>query len=143
MSMAPSSSSSGESEPMMELNMTPLIDVMLVLIIMLITTLPVQNHSINLNMPTNAPAQLNPEPPVVKTIDVDFDGTISWNGEVVTLADLDVKLTEVAATPNQPEVHLRPNKLVAYKTVAAVMAAAQRLGVTKIGMVGNEQFLNL
>jgi biopolymer transport protein ExbD len=80
---------------------------------------------------------------VVKTIDVDFDGTISWNGEVVTLAGLDVKLTEVAATPNQPEVHLRPNKLVAYKTVAAVMAAAQRLGVTKIGMVGNEQFLNL
>lgn len=143
MSMAPSSSSSGESEPMMELNMTPLIDVMLVLIIMLITTLPVQNHSINLNMPTNTVQPVNPEPPVVKTIDVDFDGTISWNGEVVTLADLDVKLTEVAATPNQPEVHLRPNKLVAYKTVAAVMAAAQRLGVTKIGMVGNEQFLNL
>jgi biopolymer transport protein ExbD len=143
MSMAPSSSSSGEAEPMMELNMTPLIDVMLVLIIMLITTLPVQNHSINLNMPTNAPSNPNPEPPVVKTIDVDFDGTISWNGEVVTLAGLDVKLTEVAATPNQPEVHLRPNKLVAYKTVAAVMAAAQRLGVTKIGMVGNEQFLNL
>ncbi|MDO8177077.1 MAG: biopolymer transporter ExbD [Undibacterium sp.] len=141
MSMAPSSSSSAESEPMMELNMTPLIDVMLVLIIMLITTLPVQNHSINLNMPTNSAAPKTEEP-VVKTIDVDFDGTISWNGEVVTLPGLEVKLTEVAATPNQPEVHLRPNKLVAYKSVAAVMASAQRLGVTKIGMVGNEQFLS-
>ncbi|MBC7405576.1 MAG: biopolymer transporter ExbD [Cytophaga sp.] len=141
MSMAPSSSSSSEPEVMMEMNMTPLIDVMLVLIIMLIITIPVQNHSINLNMPTNTPSKPT-EPPVVMTIDVDFDGTISWNAEVVTLSALDAKLAAVAATPNQPEVHLRPNKLVAYKTVAAVMAAAQRLGVTKIGMVGNEQFLN-
>jgi biopolymer transport protein ExbD len=141
MSMAPSSSSSSEPEVMMEMNMTPLIDVMLVLIIMLIITIPVQNHSINLNMPTNQASQPKQDP-IVMTIDVDFDGTISWNGEVVTLPALDAKLVAVAATPDQPEVHLRPNKLVAYKTVAAVMAAAQRLGVTKIGMVGNEQFLN-
>jgi biopolymer transport protein ExbD len=128
---------------MMEMNMTPLIDVMLVLIIMLIITIPVQNHSINLNMPTNSqqpPPLVEPAPP--KTIDVDFDGTISWDGEVMTIEVLETKLVAIAAMPDQTEVHLRPNKLVAYKSVAAVMAMAQRLGVTKIGMVGNEQFLN-
>lgn len=140
MSMAPSSSSSSEQEVMMEMNMTPLIDVMLVLIIMLITTLPIQNHSVNLNMPTNTPQQPL-TPPVVVTIDVDFDGTVLWDGVAVTRSELEAKFTATAALPEQPEVHLRPNKLVEYKSVVGVMAAAQRLGVTKIGMVGNEQFL--
>jgi biopolymer transport protein ExbD len=129
-----------DPEPMMEMNMTPLIDVMLVLIIMLIITIPKQNHSVNLNMPTgNPPPQVSE--PVVITIDVDFDGTILWDNEVVpNRKALDNKLMNVAAMPDQPEVHLRPNKLVSYKYVAGVMASAQRLGVTKIGMVGNEQF---
>jgi len=135
------SGNSKEPDVMVEVNMTPLIDVMLVLIIMLIITIPVQNHSVNLNLPVgNPPPPLTP--PVVINIDVDFDGTISWNGAVVPNRDtLESKLREVAAIPDQPEVHLRPNKLVPYKDVAAVMASAQRLGVTKIGMVGNEQFL--
>ncbi|MDO8653276.1 MAG: biopolymer transporter ExbD [Undibacterium sp.] len=140
MSMAPSSSSSSEPEVMIEMNMTPLIDVMLVLIIMLIITIPVQNHAINLNMPVNTPSKPT-EPPQVFTIDIDFDGTTSWNGVALQRAELESKLQGVAATPNQPEVHIRPDKLAAYKSVAAVMASAQRLGVTKIGMVGNEQFL--
>jgi biopolymer transport protein ExbD len=80
-------------------------------------------------------------PPVVVTIDVDFDGTILWdNAPVPDRATLEAKLANVAAQADQPEVHLRPNKLVEYKYVAGVMATAQRLGVTKIGMVGNEQF---
>jgi biopolymer transport protein ExbD len=129
-----------EPEPMMEMNMTPLIDVMLVLIIMLIITIPKQNHSVNLNMPTGNPPPQTVEP-VVITIDVDFDGTILWDAEIVpNRKALEGKLAAVAANPNQPEVHLRPNKLVSYKYVAGVMATAQRLGVTKIGMVGNEQF---
>jgi biopolymer transport protein ExbD len=120
--------------------MTPLIDVMLVLIIMLIITIPKQNHSVNLNMPVG-----NPPPPttlpVVITIDVDFDGTILWDNAVIPdRPSLEAKMREVAAQADQPEVHLRPNKLVSYKFVAGVMATAQRLGVTKIGMVGNEQF---
>jgi biopolymer transport protein ExbD len=135
------SGNSVEPDVMIEMNMTPLIDVMLVLIIMLIITIPIQNHAVNLNLPVGTP----PPPltqPVVVTIDVDFDGTISWNGVTVPdRATLENKLQAVAAIPDQPEVHLRPNKLVAYKSVAAVMASAQRLGVTKIGMVGNEQFL--
>jgi biopolymer transport protein ExbD len=141
MSMSVGNAAPGaEPEPMMEMNMTPLIDVMLVLIIMLIITIPKQNHSVNLNMPTGNPPPQTVEP-VVITIDVDFDGTILWDAEIVpNRKALEGKLAAVAANPNQPEVHLRPNKLVSYKYVAGVMATAQRLGVTKIGMVGNEQF---
>ncbi|MFZ6676226.1 MULTISPECIES: ExbD/TolR family protein, partial [unclassified Undibacterium] len=142
MGMQLGSGSSGEPDVMIEMNMTPLIDVMLVLIIMLIITIPIQNHAVNLNMPVNAPPANTQEKPEVISIDVDFDGTVLWNGVAIqNNADLESRLLTVATTPNQPEVHLRPNKLVAYKSVAHVMATAQRLGVTKIGMVGNEQFL--
>ncbi|MCX8114149.1 MAG: biopolymer transporter ExbD [Burkholderiaceae bacterium] len=134
---------SGSREPdvMIEINTTPLIDVMLVLLVMLIITIPIQLHAVNLNMPVG-----NPPPPIeqpqVVTIDVDFDGTIFWNGEIVPdKAALEARLIDAAARPVQPEVHLRPNKLAEYKDVAAVMAAAQRLGVTKLGLVGNEQFV--
>jgi biopolymer transport protein ExbD len=140
MSMSAPSAEGKEPEPMMEMNMTPLIDVMLVLIIMLIITIPKQNHSVNLNMPVGTPPPPTVEP-IVVTIDVDFDGTILWDSVVVPdRKALDAKLSGVAAMADQPEVHLRPNKLVSYKFVAGVMASAQRLGVTKIGMVGNEQF---
>jgi biopolymer transport protein ExbD len=134
---------SGGQEPdvMIDINTTPLIDVMLVLLVMLIITIPIQLHAVNLNMPVG-----NPPPPIeqpqVVTIDVDFDGTIYWNGEMVPdRAALEEKLAQAAAMPVQPEVHLRPNKLAEYKDVAAVMASAQRLGVVKLGLVGNEQFV--
>jgi biopolymer transport protein ExbD len=136
-----SGSSSGDPEVMMDINTTPLIDVMLVLIIMLIITIPVQLHSVNLNMPAGNPPPPLKEP-VVVTIDVDFDGTILWNGETLpTREALQAKLHEAAAQPDQPEVHVRPNKLVEYKYVAEVLAESQRLGVSKLGMVGNEQFV--
>ena len=135
-----SSSNDADPEPMMEMNMTPLIDVMLVLIIMLIITIPKQNHSVNLNMPVGTPPPITAEP-VIVTIDVDFDGTILWDNTIVPdRSALEQKLMAVASQSNQPDVHLRPNKLVPYKSVAGVMASAQRLGVTKIGLVGNEQF---
>jgi len=140
MNVGSGSAKGADPEPMMEMNMTPLIDVMLVLIIMMIITIPKANHSVNLNMPVGTPPPPTKEP-VVITIDVDFDGTILWDNAVVPdRAQLEARLTEVAAQPDQPEVHLRPNKLVSYKVVAGVMASAQRLGVTKIGLVGNEQF---
>src|SRR5438045_6153267 len=97
---------------MMDINTTPLIDVMLVLIIMLIITIPVQLHSVNLNMPVGTPPPPTKEP-VVVTIDVDFDGTILWDNQVIPdRASLESKLMGVAAQADQPEVHLRPNKLV-------------------------------
>jgi len=133
----------GGAEPdvMVDINTTPLIDVMLVLLIMLIITIPIQLHSVNLNMPAGNPPPPTKEP-VVVTIDIDFDGTVLWNGEAMAnRAALEAKLQQAAATPDQPEVHIRPNKLVEYKSVAAVLASAQRLGVTKLGMVGNEQFV--
>ena len=136
-----SGSASGDPEVMMDINTTPLIDVMLVLLIMLIITIPIQLHSVNLNMPVgNPPPPLRP--PIVVQVDVDFDGTIYWDGKALADRDtLEAKLAEVAAQPEQPELHLRPNKLATYKFVAEVMSSAQRLGVRKIGLVGNEQFI--
>jgi biopolymer transport protein ExbD len=135
------SGAGGEPEVMIDINTTPLIDVMLVLIIMLIITIPIQLHSVNLNMPVGNPPPPTKEP-VVVTIDIDFDGTVLWNGEpVADRGALEARLSRVAAEPDQPEVHIRPNKLVEYKSVAAVLASAQRLGVTKLGMIGNEQFV--
>ncbi|GAB3266792.1 ExbD/TolR family protein [Chitinimonas naiadis] len=136
-----SGNSSGDPEVMAEMNTTPLIDVMLVLLIMLIITIPVQLHAVKLDMPAGNPPPKTTEP-IVHRVDIDFDGTVFLDGQVVpNHAALEAKFQEYAAIPDQPEVHLRPNKLVPYKDVAAVMAAAQRLGVTKIGMVGNEQFM--
>jgi len=136
-------SSIGSADPdvMVDINTTPLIDVMLVLLIMLIITIPIQLDSVNLQMPA---AKLPPpeRPPEVVTIDVDFDGTVLWNNRVISdRGALDEKLQAIAAMPTQAEIHVRPNKLVAYRYVASVLATAQRHGVTNIGLVGNEQFI--
>ena len=133
---------SGDPDVVVDINTTPLIDVMLVLLIMLIITIPIQTHAVKLDMPQgNPPPPLTP--PVVITIDVDFDGTIYWNNEIIPdTPSLEAHLLAAAAQEPQPEVHLRPNKLVTYKYVAFVMAEAQRLGVTKIGLIGAEQFVD-
>ncbi|NDF51817.1 MAG: biopolymer transporter ExbD, partial [Betaproteobacteria bacterium] len=135
-------SASGDDDVMVEINTTPLIDVMLVLLIMLIITIPIQTHAVKMNMPIGNPPPQVKQPTIIK-LDVDFDGTVYWNGQALAdRSSLETKLSEIATQNDQPEVHLRPNKLVKYEHVAAVLAAAQRLGVTKIGMVGNEQFMN-
>ncbi len=127
------------AEPMMDMNMTPLIDVMLVLIIMLIITIPKQNHATTIGMPT---ANAQTTDPVVVRIEVDFDGTVLWDGLVVQgRAALEGKLQEVARAAVPPQLQLRANKLAPYKAVAGIMATAQRSGVMNIGIVGNEQFM--
>src|SRR5213592_3520250 len=135
-------SGSGTHDPdvMVDINTTPLIDVMLVLLIMLIITIPIQTHAVKLNMPVGTPP---PDvPPQVVTIEVDFDGTMVWNGDILRdRADLETHLRGAAAMAVQPEVHLRPNKLVKYESVAMLMASAQRLGLTKVGLIGQEQFI--
>jgi biopolymer transport protein ExbD len=136
-----SGSGSQDAEVMVDINTTPLIDVMLVLLIMLIITIPIQLHSVNLNMPVGTPPPLIEQPQVI-TIDVDFDGTVYWNGDIIAdKPDLEARMIEAAGRAVQPEVHLRPNKLSEYKDVAMVMASAQRLGLVKLGLVGNEQFV--
>jgi biopolymer transport protein ExbD len=130
-----------EPEVMLDINTTPLIDVMLVLIIMLIITIPIQTHAVKLNMPVGTPPPPT-VPPEVITIEVDFDGTLIWNGQVLaSRKELEPRLRSAAAQQPQPEVHLRPNKLAKYEHVALVMASAQRLGMTKLGLIGQEQFI--
>lgn len=131
-------SGSGEGDMMVEMNTTPLIDLMLVLIVMLIMSLPPQTHAVKLDMPvTNNPPPDVP-PPVID-ITVDFDGSIYWNNDVVSSSDLlKSYLSQAAVAEPRPEIHLKPNKLAKYDSVAKVLATAQRLGVKNIGILGNE-----
>jgi biopolymer transport protein ExbD len=130
----------GEDEPMMDINMTPLIDVMLVLLIMFIITIPVMTHAVKLDMPraSNAPSTVQP---VVINLEIDFDGTVLWNGTPVDLESLEGYFRREAANDPQPELHIRPSKRAKYDVVARVLASAQRNGMRKIGFVGNEQFM--
>ena len=142
MAMNVGSGGSGDPDVLMDINTTPLIDVMLVLLVMLIITIPIQLHSVQLNLPTGNPPPQLVKPEVLK-IDIDDAGRIWWNGEVVPdRATLEEKLAGAAQQEVQPEMHLRPDKNSKYEVVAAVMASSQRLGLTKIGIVGSEQFID-
>src|SRR5437868_1757966 len=131
--------SSGEGEIMVEMNTTPLIDVMLVLLTLLIITLPIQTHAVKLDMP---PPHPKPPltPPTVHVVAVDFDGTPIVDGLAVNMAQLDAYFYEWGQMPDQPEIHLDPNRLAKYDTVAKVLADAQRRGVAKIGFVNMAQY---
>ena len=136
-----SSGSGNDPDVMIDINTTPLIDVMLVLLVMLIITIPIQLHAVNLNLPTGNPPPPLTLPEVVK-LDIDEGSRVYWNGEVVAdRPTLEVKMAEAARQAVQPEVHLRPDKSAKYNVVAGVMASAQRIGLTKIGIVGSEQFV--
>jgi biopolymer transport protein ExbD len=131
---------SGEGEVMVEMNTTPLIDVMLVLLTLLIITLPIQTHAVKLDMPPP-----HPKPPVIQpvvhVVGVDFDGTPLVDGQAVTMGQLDAYFYQWAQLGDtQPEVHLDPNRLAKYDTVAKVLADAQRRGVTKIGFINTAQY---
>lgn len=126
---------------MCDINTTPLIDVMLVLLIMFIITIPVMTHAVKLDMPrpTNAPPP--PVQPEVIDIEIDFDGTILWNGSVVENVDrLEVFFRQESQKDPQPELHMRPDKRAKYDVVARVLASAQRNRMTKIGFVNVAEF---
>lgn len=132
----------GGDEDMMDINTTPLIDVLLVLLVMLIITIPLQTHAVKMDMPQPSAATENPPEPNIIQLEVDFDGTVFWNGNAVpTTVDLEERLASAAKLVPQPEIHLRPNRLVEYEYVAKVLSAARRLGLTRIGFVGNEQYM--
>ena len=116
--------STGNSEaPMLDINTTPLIDVMLVLLVMLIVTLPMSTHAVKLDMPRPIPNSEPPPPAEILSIEIDFDGTIIWNGSPVALSSLDSFFRQEAAKDPQPEIHLRPDRRARYDTVINVMAA--------------------
>tara|TARA_R110000824_G_scaffold155226_6_gene327812 strand:- start:108612 stop:109040 length:429 start_codon:yes stop_codon:yes gene_type:complete len=132
-----------EDDPMMEINTTPLIDVLLVLLVMLIITIPLQTHAIKLDMPQSVTMEKEPEKPTIVQLQVDAEGAMIWNGEVLSgLPALEAKFADAAIAVPQPEIHLRPDRDVAYDYVAKVLSTAQRLDVTKIGFVGNEQYID-
>ena len=125
-------------EVMNEINMTPLVDVMLVLLIIFIITVPVMKHSVNVDLPraTNQPEQVKPE---TLRLSVAADGSYYWNGLAIADAELATRLQAEAIKEPQPELHIRGDKAVRYERVAQVMAAAQRAGLRKIGFVTDPQ----
>jgi biopolymer transport protein ExbD len=129
-----------DPEPMVDINTTPLVDVLLVLLVMLIITIPIQLHAVGLEMPgRNAP---RPElPPQVVQLEVNAAGQFLWNGEpLADRAALDARLRETAAQADPPEIHVRADRHAKYEPVAAALTSAQRAGLVKIGLVGTEQF---
>ena len=142
--MSMSVGSSGGGKSMCEMNTTPLIDVMLVLLVTLILSLPVQTHAVKLDMPPPPvePPPPPPTPPEIIDLEVDFDGTIAWNGQVMSLAELDQQWRAQTVKDPQPEIHFRPDRRAKYDVVAKVLASAQRHHMTKIGFVNTADFAN-
>jgi biopolymer transport protein ExbD len=130
---------SGEGDVMVEMNTTPLIDVMLVLLTLLIITLPIQTHAVKLDMPSgnNTPPTVIPE---TVELGVNFDGSITWNGQTIDRGTMDSYFEDAAKKTPQPEIHLNPDRLAKYDSVAKVLADAQRLGVIHIGFTGIDQY---
>jgi biopolymer transport protein ExbD len=125
-----------DDEPSADINTTPLIDVMLVLLVMLIVTLPPQRNAVKIDSPReNNDPMVREEPDVVRIL-VDFDGVVSWNGEAVTHDEWERRMAAEARRDPQPEIHVEPHKLAKYGYVASVMASAQREGLTKLGVIG-------
>jgi biopolymer transport protein ExbD len=135
-------SSSSTDEAMCDVNTTPLIDVMLVLLVMLIITLPPSTHAVKLDMPRPIPNQpLPPIPPEVIDIEIDYDGTIIWNTTPVqSIATLDSFFRQESVKDPQPEIHLRPNRRSRYDVVANIMASAQRNHMLKMGFTNVAEF---
>ena len=131
---------SDEPEVMMDINTTPLIDVMLVLLVMLIITIPIQLHSVNLEMPVGAPPTSEVKPQKIQ-IDIDAASVVYWQGVAVTAQELDEKMRVISQQNTQPEVHVRPDKEARYAVFANVLSSSKRVGLTKIAVVGAEQFV--
>jgi biopolymer transport protein ExbD len=129
-----------DDEPMMEMNTTPLIDVMLVLLIMFIITLPIQTHAVKIDLPIPIDTPQTDVDPVKNKVAIDQGGTITWNGIPVDLVQLDNYLQQTKALPVEPELQVQPDPYARYIVVDRVMAVVKRSGVGKLGFVGNEQY---
>jgi biopolymer transport protein ExbD len=132
-----------DGEAMCDINTTPLIDVMLVLLVTLIVSLPVMTHAVKLDMPQDTHQPPPDVPPEVIDLEIDSDGTVAWNGTPVTgLDQLEGYFHNEAAKDPQPEIHLRPDRRARYGVVAQVLAAAQRNRMVKIGFTNVAEFGN-
>lgn len=131
-----------DGEPMVEMNTTPLIDVMLVLLIMFIITIPIQTHAVKIDLPQNAPSTPTTIDPIKNKVAIDAGGIITWNGAPIDLLTLRQYLAQSLRLPVEPELQFQPNAQTRYVTVDEVLAEIKRAGVTKLGFVGNEQYGN-
>ena len=131
-----------QSPVVCDINITPLIDVMLVLLVTLIVSLPMMTHAVKLDMPNTPPAQ-DVTPPEVIDLEIEFDGTVAWNGRTVKgLQELERDLQSAARKSPQPEIHLYADRHVKYNFVALVLASAQRSGIQKMGFANTGDFSN-
>jgi biopolymer transport protein ExbD len=131
-----------EDEPMMDINTTPLIDVMLVLLIMFIITIPIQTHAVKLDLPVDDPTNTTPPPidPVKNKVTIDPAGTVYWNGAPVDAVTLRQYLDITTTMTPTPELHLQPDPNARYEVVDEVLAITKRANVTAMGFVGNEAY---
>ena len=136
----PSGSGSDEPEVMMEMNTTPLIDVMLVLLVMLIITIPIQLHSVEMALPIGTPPTNLAKPEKVQ-IDIDAKSVIYWQGLPISNTELEANMDASGKLPIQPEVHIRPDRNAQYAVFANVLASSKRKGLTKMAVIGSEQFI--
>ena len=132
-----------DGEPMMDLNMTPLIDVLLVLIIMFIITIPIQTHAVKVDLPVNDPRQQKPPvDPQKNKITIDPTGAVAWNGVPVNDTTLRQYLDQSAQLNPEPELHFQPDPQARYEVVDSTLAIIKRSAITKLGFIGNEQYRN-
>ena len=129
-------------EPMMDLNMTPLIDVLLVLIIMFIITIPIQTHAVKVDLPVKSDQPQNLIDPQKNKITIDPAGAVAWNGVPVNEATLAGFLAQSAQLNPEPELHFQPDANTRYETVDQTLAVIKRSPITKLGFIGNEQYYN-
>jgi biopolymer transport protein ExbD len=137
-------SDNSDGEPMLDMNVTPLIDVMLVLLIMFIITIPIQTHAVKLDLPVNQ--QNNPPPPidpVKNNVTVTAKDQVLWNGNPVTMDQLRQYLDVTQQMNRVPELHLQPDATARYEIVDEVLAVTKRAHVQKMGFVGNEYYMNV
>jgi biopolymer transport protein ExbD len=138
--MAMSSGGRGDDEPMMDMNTTPLIDVLLVLLIMFIITIPIQSHAVKVDLPQPDPRQQDNVDPQKNKITINAQGVVAWNGAAVDEVTLTQYLDQTVGMSPQPELHFQPDATARYEVVDGVMAIIKRSNVTKLGFVGNEQY---
>jgi len=132
-----------DGEPMMEINTTPLIDVMLVLLIMFIITIPIQTHAVKVDLPVNDPNAKAPlVDPVKNQLSIDPAGTVAWNGVPVDLVTLQQYLEQSKSINPEPELHFQPDPQAKYERVDQVLAVIKRSNISKLGFIGNEQYYN-
>jgi biopolymer transport protein ExbD len=139
--MSMSMGGGGDDEPLGEMNTTPLIDVMLVLLVMFIITIPIQTHAVKIDLPSNSvPTEPPPIKPDINKLSIDPAGTILWNGSGIDMVTLRQYLDSTKVMVPEPELHVQPDANARYDTVDQVLAVIKKSEITKLGFVGNEQY---